>query len=206
MGLEEVRSGGLGLGAGHSGVLIDSGDDSPTESPELPVVRTAVISKCNADWQAASAAIARTAQPMAILGSVDVVSRPCICIITAFDGLAHTECGRLVGHGAEETCSGRLQTSILSAQRTSSAASARPPLAQEPQKMQRGGASVCMLPPENATRVVNPVPIRLRDFNRIQHCHIDRLLSLQNRTQPQEGRLMMQCSARCGRLRMQVIR
>ncbi len=39
VGLEETRSGGLGLGAGHSGVLIDSGDDSLAESPELPVVR-----------------------------------------------------------------------------------------------------------------------------------------------------------------------
>ena len=41
VGLEETRSAGQGvaLGAGYSGVLVDSGDDSPSsESPELPVV------------------------------------------------------------------------------------------------------------------------------------------------------------------------
>lgn len=42
VGLEETRGGGPGvaLGAGYSGVLVDSGDDSPSsDSPELPVVR-----------------------------------------------------------------------------------------------------------------------------------------------------------------------
>ena len=42
VGLEETRGGGgagVGLGAGYSGVLVDSGDDSPSsDSPELPVV------------------------------------------------------------------------------------------------------------------------------------------------------------------------
>ncbi len=40
VGLDETRSSGLALGAGYSGVLVDSGDDSPaSDSLELPVVR-----------------------------------------------------------------------------------------------------------------------------------------------------------------------
>ena len=39
VGLDETRGSSLALGAGYSGVLVDSGDDSPSsDSPELPVV------------------------------------------------------------------------------------------------------------------------------------------------------------------------
>ena len=39
VGLDETRSSGLALGAGYSGVLVDSGDDSPSsDTLELPAV------------------------------------------------------------------------------------------------------------------------------------------------------------------------